>query len=75
MLGILCVLLLLLFWNYTDVLVMVSICSGYNPLIIFDTFSQIDFSHFLGVYYYQNKNAVSLTYLFHDSSYIFKGKH
>ena len=55
------------------------ICFGYDPRIAFVTFSQIAFSRFLGVYYYQDMNvrrtsffcfvySVSLTYLFHDSS-------
>ena len=36
---------------------------GYTSEIIFAIFLQIDFSHFLGVYYYQDKNVLRIKFL------------
>ena len=38
------------------------ICFGYNPQIFFATFSQIEFSRFLGVYYYQDMNVLRIKF-------------
>ena len=39
------------------------ICFGYNPQIIFHNFfSQIEFSRFLGVYYYQDMNMLRIRF-------------
>ena len=59
----------------------ICICFGYNPQIFFTFNPQIDFSSFLGVYYYQYMNflrikffflfcVLRLPYLFQDSSSI-----